>query len=141
VTETTIPHGAGTRAGRAGGTLHMIGNAHIDPVWLWRWQEGCHEVLASFRSALDRLNEDPDFLFVSSSAAFYAWVEQIEPAMFEEIRARVREGRWEIVGGWWIQPDCNIPGGKGCTVSAISGRSSAPSRGSATTSTASGTTA
>jgi alpha-mannosidase len=93
-------------------TLHMIGNAHIDPVWLWRWQEGCHEVLASFRSALDRMGEDPDFIFVSSSAAFYQWVEQIEPAMFEEIRARVREGRWEIVGGWWIQPDCNIPGGE-----------------------------
>ncbi len=93
-------------------TLHMIGNAHIDPVWLWRWQEGCHEVLASFRSALDRLNEDPDFVFVSSSAVFYSWVEQIQPAMFEEIRARVREGRWEIVGGWWLQPDCNIPGGE-----------------------------
>jgi alpha-mannosidase len=95
-----------------GPTLHMIGNAHIDPVWLWRWQEGCHEVLASFRSALDRLSEDPEFLFVSSSAAFYQWVEQIQPAMFEEIRARVAEGRWEIVGGWWIQPDCNIPGGE-----------------------------
>ncbi len=92
--------------------LHMIGNAHIDPVWLWRWQEGCHEVLASFRSALDRINEDPEFIFISSSAAFYAWVEQINPAMFEEIRQRVREGRWEIVGGWWIQPDCNIPGGE-----------------------------
>jgi alpha-mannosidase len=90
----------------------MIGNAHIDPVWLWRWQEGCHEVLASFRSALDRLSEDPEFLFVSSSAAFYQWVEQIQPAMFEEIRARVAEGRWEIVGGWWIQPDCNLPGGE-----------------------------
>ena len=92
--------------------LHMIGNAHIDPVWLWRWQEGCHEVLASFRSALDRMQADPEFLFVSSSAAFYQWVEQIQPAMFEEIRARVAEGRWEIVGGWWIQPDCNIPGGE-----------------------------
>jgi alpha-mannosidase len=111
VTETATPRGEGT-TGRPGGTLHMIGNAHIDPVWLWRWQEGCHEVLATFRSALDRLSEDLDFLFVSSSAAFYAWVEQIEPAMFEEIRARVREGRWEIVGGWWIQPDCNIPGGE-----------------------------
>jgi alpha-mannosidase len=93
-------------------TLHMIGNAHIDPVWLWRWQEGCHEVLASFRSALDRLCEDPEFIFVSSSAAFYQWVEQIQPAMFEEIRVRVREGRWEIVGGWWLQPDCNIPSGE-----------------------------
>jgi alpha-mannosidase len=93
-------------------TLHMVGNAHIDPVWLWRWQEGYHEVLASFRSALDRLEEYDDFIFVSSSAAFYEWVEKSDPEMFEEIRARVAEGRWEIVGGWWIQPDCNIPSGE-----------------------------
>ncbi len=112
MTETMMPQGEQPVAGRGAGTLYMIGNAHIDPVWLWRWQEGCHEVLASFRSALDRLNEEPDFLFISSSAAFYAWVEQLEPAMFEEIRARVREGRWAIVGGWWIQPDCNIPSGE-----------------------------
>lgn len=112
MTETMPPQEEQAAVEQKVGTLHMIGNAHIDPVWLWRWQEGCHEVLVSFRSALDRLNEDPDFLFVSSSAAFYAWVEQIEPAMFEEIRARIREGRWEIVGGWWIQPDCNIPGGE-----------------------------
>ncbi|MEX2540987.1 MAG: glycoside hydrolase family 38 C-terminal domain-containing protein, partial [Trueperaceae bacterium] len=93
-------------------TLHMIGNAHIDPVWLWQWQEGYHEVLASFRSALDRLEEYDDFVFVSSSAAFYEWVEKSDPEMFEEIRDRVAEGRWEIVGGWWIQPDCNIPSGE-----------------------------
>jgi alpha-mannosidase len=90
----------------------MIGNAHIDPVWLWRWQEGFHEVRASFRSALERMNEYDDFTFVSSSAAFYEWVEGSDPAMFEEIKARVAEGRWQIVGGWWIQPDCNIPGGE-----------------------------
>lgn len=93
-------------------TLHMIGNAHIDPVWLWRWQEGFHEVKATFRSALDRLAEFDDFVFTSSSAAFYEWVEQSDPAMLDEIRQRVREGRWEITGGWWIQPDCNIPSGE-----------------------------
>ncbi|MGH2542767.1 MAG: alpha-mannosidase, partial [Ardenticatenaceae bacterium] len=49
---------------------------------------------------------------MSSSAAFYEWVEESDPAMFEEIKQRVAEGRWEIVGGWWIQPDCNIPGGE-----------------------------
>ncbi len=93
-------------------TMHMIGNAHVDPVWLWRCEEGCHEVMASFRSALDRMNEDPDFIFSASSAAFYAWVEQISPPMFEEIKQRVAEGRWEIVGGWWVEPDCNIPHGE-----------------------------
>ena len=92
--------------------LHMIGNAHIDPVWLWQWQEGFHEVKATFRSALDRMKEYDDFVFVASSAAFYEWVEKSDPAMFEEIKQRVREGRWGIVGGWWIEPDCNIPSGE-----------------------------
>ncbi|WP_067618989.1 alpha-mannosidase [Alicyclobacillus acidiphilus] len=93
-------------------TLHMIGNAHIDPVWLWQWQEGFQEVKATFRSALDRMKEYDDFVFVSSSAAFYEWVEENDPAMFDEIKARIAEGRWEVVGGWWIQPDCNIPSGE-----------------------------
>ena len=90
----------------------MIGNAHIDPVWLWQWQEGFHEVKASFRSALDRMNEYPDFTFVASSAAFYQWVEESDAAMFAEIQERVKEGRWGIVGGWWVEPDCNIPAGE-----------------------------
>jgi alpha-mannosidase len=90
----------------------MIGNGHIDPVWLWQWQEGFHEVKATFRSALDRMKEYPDFIFVASSAAFYEWVEQSDPTMFAEIRQRVEEGRWGIVGGWWVEPDCNIPAGE-----------------------------
>lgn len=92
--------------------LHMIGNAHIDPVWLWRWQEGYHEVKATFRSALDRMKEYDDFIFVSSSAVFYEWVEKSDPHMFAEIQQRVAEGRWGIVGGWWVEPDCNIPAGE-----------------------------
>src|SRR5829696_4035902 len=81
-------------------TLHMIGNAHLDPVWLWRWQEGFQAAKATFRSVLDRMAEYDDFLFTSSSAAIYEWVEHNDPRMFEEIRARVAEGRWQIVGGW-----------------------------------------
>jgi alpha-mannosidase len=92
--------------------LHMIGNAHLDPVWLWNWQEGFQEVKATFRSALDRMKEDEQFIFSCSSAAFYEWVEKNNPKMFEEIVTRVEEGRWEIVGGWFVQPDCNIPGGE-----------------------------
>jgi len=104
------------------GKLHMIGNAHIDPVWLWQWQEGFAEIKATFRSALDRINEFPDFVFTGSSPAFYEWVEQNDPAMFEEIRQRVREGRWELAGGWWIQPDCNIPSGESFARQALYGQ-------------------
>ena len=102
--------------------LHMIGNAHLDPVWLWQWQEGFQEVKSTFRSALDRLDEYEDFIFTASSAAFYEWVEKGDPGMFEEIRARVVEGRWQIVGGWWIQPDCNIPGGESFARQALYGQ-------------------
>jgi alpha-mannosidase len=92
--------------------LHMIGNAHLDPVWLWPWTEGYHEVKATFYSALERMKEYDDFMFVASSAAYYEWIEQNDPGMFEEIQQRVKEGRWVLVGGWWIQPDCNIPCGE-----------------------------
>ena len=92
--------------------IHLVGNAHLDPIWLWRWQEGCGEVLQTFRSALDRLNEYNDFIFTCSSAAYYKWVEEIDPDMFAEITQRVKEGRWVPVNGWWVQPDCNMPSGE-----------------------------
>jgi alpha-mannosidase len=89
-----------------------MGNAHLDPAWLWRWQEGLGEVKSTFRSALDRMKEFDDYVFTASSACYYRWLEEDEPEMFEEIRARVREGRWALVGGWWIEPDCNLPSGE-----------------------------
>lgn len=102
--------------------LHAIGNAHIDPVWLWRWPEGLETIRATFRSALDRMSEYPDFAFCGSSAAFYALLEEADPAMLAEIVERVREGRWEIVGGWWVQPDANIPCGESLVRQALYGQ-------------------
>ncbi len=103
-------------------TLHMIGYSHIDPVWLWQWQEGLQEVKATFRSALDRMEEYPEFRFSISSAAFHEFLERNEPEMFEEIRRRVAEGRWEIVGGWWVEPDCNLPSGESFARHALYGQ-------------------
>jgi alpha-mannosidase len=90
----------------------MIGNAHIDPVWIWDWHEGMHEVLHTFRSAADRLDEDPDLTFCASSSAFYEWVEEVDPPLFARIRRAVAAGRWVLVGGQWVEPDCNIPAGE-----------------------------
>ena len=92
--------------------VHLVGNAHLDPVWLWQWQEGFAEIKATFRSALDRMKEFDDFVFTSACGAYYMWIEKSDPEMFREIRTRVREGRWCITGGWLIQPDCNIPSGE-----------------------------
>jgi alpha-mannosidase len=92
--------------------VHMIGNAHIDPVWLWPWTEGISVVYSTFRSALDRMKETPDLTFTAGSAQFYQWIAENEPSMLEEIRQRVDEGRWNIVGGWWVEPDMNMPGGE-----------------------------
>ena len=92
--------------------FHMIGHAHIDPVWLWPWTEGLAIVHSTFQSALDRMDETPDFIFTASSAQFYQWVADNDPEMLVKIRQRVIEGRWNIVGGWWVEPDVNIPGGE-----------------------------
>ncbi|WJH37530.1 hypothetical protein N6H14_29340 [Paenibacillus sp. CC-CFT747] len=121
----------------------MIGNAHLDPVWLWPWQEGFQETKATFRSALDRMKECDDFLFTSSSAASYEWVENNDPAMFQEIKERIAEGRWQIVGGGGSSRTATCRAGnrssvRACMGSVISRRSSGSRRRSATTWTASG---
>jgi len=89
--------------------LHIIGHSHIDAAWLWPWRDGSNTVLTTMRSALDRMRETPGFRYSHSSSAHYDWVERSDPRMFAEIKERVREGRWELVGGWPVEPDCNIP--------------------------------
>lgn len=89
--------------------IHIIGYSHIDAAWLWPWRDGSDTVLTTFRSALNRMQETPAFCYTHSSSAHYRWVERADPEMFSEIKQRIREGRWEVVGGWPVEPDCNIP--------------------------------
>ncbi|MCB9125177.1 MAG: alpha-mannosidase [Caldilineaceae bacterium] len=93
-------------------TVHMIGQAHLDPVWLWRWTEGRAEALATSQSAVDRLAESPDFHFTRGEAQVYAWIEAENPALFAQIKALIDAGRWHVVNGMVIQPDMNLPGGE-----------------------------
>jgi alpha-mannosidase len=90
----------------------MIGNAHLDPVWLWPWQEGYQEARATFWSAIHRMEEYADFIFTCDQVVLLSWVEEQDPELFEQIRRRVAEGRWVNVGGWWVEPDCNMPMGE-----------------------------
>jgi alpha-mannosidase len=90
--------------------IHLICNAHLDPVWQWRWEEGASEAISTFRTAADILNEHPGLVFCHNEAVLYRWVERLDPALFREIRRLVRAGRWAISGGWFLQPDANLPG-------------------------------
>ncbi len=88
------------------GNLYMTGNTHFDPVWLWRWDEAMASIRATFRSALDRMNENPDFYYTFATPPVFEWIKKTDPEMFEEIKQRVKEGRWDISEGFWVQPDC-----------------------------------
>ena len=92
--------------------LYMIGNTHFDPVWLWRWDEALASIGSTFRSALDRMNENPDFIYSFCTPAVFEWIEKTDIKLFEEIKKRVKEGRWELCEGWWVQADCNAPCGE-----------------------------
>lgn len=89
--------------------VHMIGNAHIDPIWQWRWQAGVDEALATFRSAADRCDEYPEFIFTRGEAWLYRQVELLDPDLFARVRRLVQRGQWHITGGEVVQPDSNLP--------------------------------
>ena len=85
---------------------YMIGNTHFDPVWLWRWDEAMSSITATFRSALQRMEEFPDFIYSFATPPVFEWIRKTDPELFEKIKTRVAEGRWELGEGWWLQPDC-----------------------------------
>lgn len=101
---------------------YLFCNAHLDPVWLWQWESGMTEGISTFRTASDLIDEYPDFIFNHNEALVYEWIEEHEPELFKKIQKQVAEGRWEIVGGWFLQPDCNIPSGEAIFRQVLRGR-------------------
>lgn len=90
-------------------TLHLIANAHLDPVWLWDRGEGWNQALATCRTVLDLMDEDPQLTFTRGEAAVYEHIEKFDPEAFTRIAKYVAAGRWDVVGGTYIQPDTNMP--------------------------------
>jgi len=92
--------------------IRVVGNSHIDMAWLWPWTETVEVVRNTFQSVLDLMREYPDFKFTMSSARTYEWIQEKYPDLFKQIEQRVKEGRWEIIGGMWVEPDLNMPDGE-----------------------------
>ncbi|HKI79976.1 MAG TPA: glycoside hydrolase family 38 C-terminal domain-containing protein [Ignavibacteriaceae bacterium] len=92
-------------------TLYFDSNAHIDAAWLWRSKETKLICRNTFASVLHIMDEKPIFTYTQSAAQYFQWMQNLYPDVFNGIKARIKDGRWEIVGGMWIEPDCNLPSG------------------------------
>jgi alpha-mannosidase len=92
--------------------IHCVGHAHIDMNWMWSWHETVAVTNDTFTTLLKLMDEFPDFRFTQSQGAVYEIARQYNPAMFEEIRRRVKEGRWEIVAPHWVEGDKNLASGE-----------------------------
>ncbi|HLY42596.1 MAG TPA: glycoside hydrolase family 38 C-terminal domain-containing protein [Terracidiphilus sp.] len=93
-------------------TFHETGNSHIDAAWLWPWTETVDVVKRTFGTALQLMYEYPGYTYTQSAAAYNEWLADKYPDMNADIQKRIKEGRWEIVGGMWVEPDLNIPDGE-----------------------------
>jgi len=93
-------------------TFHLDGNAHIDAAWLWPWTESVGVVKNTFSTALQLMYEYPGYTFTQSAAAYNEWLADDYPDINDQIKERIKEGRWEIVGGMWVEPDLNMPDGE-----------------------------
>ena len=93
-------------------TVFILGNAHIDMAWLWRWYETVEVCHNTFAQQLELMRLFPDYIYAQSQAQAYRWMEERYPDIFAEIQRRTREARWEAVGGMVVEPDCNLIGGE-----------------------------
>ncbi|MGD0008976.1 MAG: alpha-mannosidase [Terriglobia bacterium] len=93
-------------------SVRAVANSHIDMAWLWPWTETVEVVRNTFGTVLQLMRQYPGFIYAQSAAQDYVWMEEKYPDLFKEIQQRVKEGRWEIVGGMWVEPDLNMPSGE-----------------------------
>jgi len=93
-------------------TLFFDSNAHIDAAWLWRSKETKLVCRNTFASVLHIMDVKPEFTYTQSAAQYFKWMHDLYPDVFQGIKGRINDGRWEVVGGLWIEMDCNLPSGE-----------------------------
>jgi len=92
--------------------IQLLGHAHLDLAWLWNWSETWEVAQRTFESVLKLQQEFPELIFCHSTPALYAWIELHRPDLFAAIKQQIVTGRWEVVGGLWVEPDFNLIDGE-----------------------------
>jgi alpha-mannosidase len=103
-------------------TIHIISQAHLDLAWLWSWQESYSEAINNIRTVVRLMETYPSLTFSYSNAVIYQWFKDSAPELFCKIQKLVKEGRWELVGGWLAEADCNLPSGESFIRQALYGK-------------------
>lgn len=98
--------------GNAEGLEHMIGQSHIDIAWLWPVRETVRKTSRTFSTVDALMNEYPGYKYAQSQPQLYAFLKEHDPELYSRVKQRIAEGRWELVGGMWVEPDLNIPSGE-----------------------------
>jgi alpha-mannosidase len=93
-------------------SARLTGNSHIDAAWLWPWTETVDVVRRTFSTALQLMEEYPQYTFTQSTAQYSEWICEKYPALCNQIAEQVKAGRWELVGGMWVEPDLNMLDGE-----------------------------
>jgi len=104
------------------GSIALTGHAHIDLGWLWPVSETRRKIVRTGWSVINLMDRYPDFIHNQSSAQVYAWLEQDDPELLERIKARAAGGRWDPVGGMWVEPDNQLTGGEAMVRQALYGQ-------------------
>ncbi len=92
--------------------VNSIGHTHIDVAWKWPVKQTRQKVVRSFSNVIRLMEQYPEYTFMSSQPQLYAYVKEDAPQLFEKIQEKVREGRWEVEGGMWLEADCNLASGE-----------------------------
>ena len=92
--------------------IAFIGHTHIDVAWLWTLAQTEEKAQRSFSTVIQLMEQYPDYIFMSSQPQLYAYVKKNDPELYEKIKERIKEGRWEPEGSMWLEADTNITGGE-----------------------------
>jgi|GEM_PF-765845 len=92
--------------------ITLVGHSHLDAVWLWPWNDTVGKAHRTFSRNLERMERFPGVTFAQSCPLFYEWMERYYPEVFRKIHAQIEAGRWELLGGMWVEPDGNMPCGE-----------------------------
>jgi alpha-mannosidase len=103
-------------------TVTAIGHAHIDTAWLWPVRESIRKCARTFSTQLELIDRYPEYVFGASQAQHYDFVKRRYPALYDRIKAAVRDGRWEVQGCMWVEADCNVTGGESLVRQVLHGK-------------------